>query len=45
MMAFAEGEVAFFSAKHLDHRRRADVIESATPCRDGKGECESTVTV
>ena len=24
----------FFSAKHLDSRNRADLIESATPCHD-----------
>ena len=29
-----EGEVAFFSAKRLDRRNRADLIESATPCHD-----------
>ena len=30
----AFGEVAFFSAKRLDRRNRADLIESATPCHD-----------
>ena len=29
-----EGEVAFFSAKRWDRRKRADLIESATPCHD-----------
>ena len=31
-----EGEVAFFSAKRLDRRNRADLIESATPCHDAQ---------
>ena len=31
-----EGEVAFFSAKRWDHRNRADLIESATPCHDAQ---------
>ena len=31
-----EGEVAFFNAKHWDHRNRADLIESATPCHDSR---------
>ena len=29
-----EGEVAFFSAKCWDRRKRADLIEAATPCHD-----------
>ena len=32
----AEGEVAFFSAKHWDRRSRAELIESATPCHDAQ---------
>ena len=31
-----EGEFAFFSAKHWDRRKRADLIESATPCHDAQ---------
>ena len=31
-----EGEVAFFSPKRWDHRNRADLIESATPCYDAQ---------
>ena len=31
-----EGEVAFFSAKRWDRRRREDLIESATPCHDAQ---------
>ena len=31
-----EGEVAVFSAKRWDHRNRADLIESATPCHDAQ---------
>ena len=29
-----EGEVAVFSVKRWDHRNRADLIESVTPCHD-----------
>ena len=29
-----EGEVAVFSAKHLDRRNRAELIDSAIPCHD-----------
>ena len=31
-----EGEVAVFSAKRLDRRNRADLIESTTPCHDAQ---------
>ena len=43
-MCKGEGEVAFFSAKRWDHRYRADLIESATPCRDTQvvGPCRDS---
>ena len=31
-----EGEVEYFSAKCLDRRNRADLIDSATPCHDAQ---------
>ena len=34
-----EGEVVFFSAKCWDHRNRADLVESATPCHDASWRC------
>ena len=36
MSANGQGELAFFNAKRLDRRNRADHIESATPCHDGQ---------
>ena len=32
-----EGEVEVFSAKRWDHRNRADLIESTTPCHEAQG--------
>ena len=36
LLGEGEGEVAFFSAKSWDHRNRADLIESVTPCHDAQ---------
>ena len=35
-IAEGEGEVALFSTKCWDHKNRADLIESATPCHDAQ---------
>ena len=35
ILQIGEDEVSFFSAKHWDHRNRAEIFESTTHCHEG----------